>query len=699
MGRAVGLIFIPFIPILFACFDTFSQGVPQACVNYPSEYQYIDNSVFSGIDDVNCEKNVVKNLKLSDSGGSTAEITDAHIFFGIDDSFVLGQSSGIDISYTTQASHNFPKGETWVLLTGEIGGQKVLSCKNYEFLETFAPIIIADMCSGNPVSLEIGDNLNRDGFKVNWGDGEVSTVNSSGTVTETTHTYTNYYDHIAVEAFYLRNGIEVCKSDSAVANREIPEPVFLSHLIGLNDASEFKIKYLGNLDIEHVIEGRELDGSWREMSVAEAGEGTIIGLNPQKKYCFRIKMKNSCGDIFYSENNLCNVVIDREVISNSSMLINWNLPEEPTAIPDSSTLSRKSALTSTTKDWEQVFSNPSTIDFVDDSLICNKSYYYKVGLAYPPVDFKGTAVAVEISTSNIPKVISDSRVDVKPPYMAMASFDPFDETKVDFAVGLGSKDFKLVDSLYFYSSDSELGTFKKVSEGVQTKYSETGVQIGEGGHCFKYQIKDICGITTAVSDAFCTISLNEIEENLLTWRAFVAPDEVYDYHTPPLYSIEYLDSLAGGYSKVSSQFSDTTFNMESFLENWAEPVLRLRILQNQKVSFGDNADFALNAYSNVVEYKVKPMIFAPTAFTPDGRGPNESESFKPLTKYVKEGSFKVLDRFGNLIFQSKDLDDAWDGTLQSNHKPAAVGNYFYLVSAFAYDGSPINYKGAIALLR
>jgi gliding motility-associated-like protein len=53
-------------------------------------------------------------------------------------------------------------------------------------------------------------------------------------------------------------------------------------------------------------------------------------------------------------------------------------------------------------------------------------------------------------------------------------------------------------------------------------------------------------------------------------------------------------------------------------------------------------------------------VFVPNTFTPNGDGLNDL--FLPVGKSIAEIQFRVFDRWGELLFQTNDLETGWDGT-------------------------------------
>jgi gliding motility-associated-like protein len=90
-------------------------------------------------------------------------------------------------------------------------------------------------------------------------------------------------------------------------------------------------------------------------------------------------------------------------------------------------------------------------------------------------------------------------------------------------------------------------------------------------------------------------------------------------------------------------------------------------------------------------------IDVPTAFTPNGDGLNDF--FGPLNALVAENFlFRVYNRWGGLVFESKDWTKPWDGTVKGIQQPAA--NYVWTLSyRDLVTGRDINRKGSFILIR
>jgi gliding motility-associated-like protein len=88
-------------------------------------------------------------------------------------------------------------------------------------------------------------------------------------------------------------------------------------------------------------------------------------------------------------------------------------------------------------------------------------------------------------------------------------------------------------------------------------------------------------------------------------------------------------------------------------------------------------------------------VYIPNTFTPNGDGKNDI--FKVYNNYLKSVTMKVFNQWGELIFTSTDPGKGWDGTSKGKLQPTGV--YVYVVNVVLLDGTAVNRKGSINLIR
>jgi gliding motility-associated-like protein len=91
------------------------------------------------------------------------------------------------------------------------------------------------------------------------------------------------------------------------------------------------------------------------------------------------------------------------------------------------------------------------------------------------------------------------------------------------------------------------------------------------------------------------------------------------------------------------------------------------------------------------------FIAVPTAFSPNGDGMNDF--LYPLNAYkARDLHFRVYNRYGQLVFETRDWTQKWDGRFHGVPQP--VGSYVWMLSFINTDtGEKVFKKGATLLIR
>lgn len=124
-------------------------------------------------------------------------------------------------------------------------------------------------------------------------------------------------------------------------------------------------------------------------------------------------------------------------------------------------------------------------------------------------------------------------------------------------------------------------------------------------------------------------------------------------------------------------------------------------------NYPDTGHYAYNVYIKSAEQceandsirvwvVAQPSWFVPNAFTPNGDGKNDF--IRPIAiGYSANNFFRIYDRFGEKVYESKDFSQGWDGNYYG--KAAEVGTYFWELSVTNRYGKKEFYKGDLTLLR
>jgi gliding motility-associated-like protein len=91
------------------------------------------------------------------------------------------------------------------------------------------------------------------------------------------------------------------------------------------------------------------------------------------------------------------------------------------------------------------------------------------------------------------------------------------------------------------------------------------------------------------------------------------------------------------------------------------------------------------------------IVFIPNAFTPDQAGPDENEGFKAIISGEKTMELTIFNRWGEILFQSTDKEEQWDGSYQGEYAQQDV--YAYTLKVTALNDEEYSYSGTITLIR
>ena len=93
-------------------------------------------------------------------------------------------------------------------------------------------------------------------------------------------------------------------------------------------------------------------------------------------------------------------------------------------------------------------------------------------------------------------------------------------------------------------------------------------------------------------------------------------------------------------------------------------------------------------------------VFIPNAFTPNGAGPVNTNTFWVSVQGHIGFNIQLFNRWGEMIFESDTPNDpafGWDGTYKDDL--AQMDAYMYVCKVIGFDGETYEYKGTVTLIR
>jgi gliding motility-associated-like protein len=105
-----------------------------------------------------------------------------------------------------------------------------------------------------------------------------------------------------------------------------------------------------------------------------------------------------------------------------------------------------------------------------------------------------------------------------------------------------------------------------------------------------------------------------------------------------------------------------------------------------------------DVFNAQVELRDDFRFYLPSCFTPNEDGLNDflipSFTYEPEL-YV----FQIFNRFGDLVFESRDYKEVWQGDYKGNGYFVPNGIYSYIVTTRGIERDVKTYKGTITVMR
>lgn len=219
-----------------------------------------------------------------------------------------------------------------------------------------------------------------------------------------------------------------------------------------------------------------------------------------------------------------------------------------------------------------------------------------------------------------------------------------------------------------------------------TFVGDTGVvtvQISSTDSC------DAIQISTIAKTIFLEGSPAADYQNILRWSPFEMEfSEVFSYQ---IYrTVEDIPELIGSVDANTLSFID---NLNGYNENEAD--VEYYVVAQHYIELPDGTMKSVFSQSNTILIQQLSKIFMPNAFAPEG----QNNEFRPVMVFAENSTFQMIiyDRWGQLLFETTDAAEGWNG--RQNGKILRQGVYTYVVRVTQLDGTVIEQKGTLVLIR
>ncbi len=229
------------------------------------------------------------------------------------------------------------------------------------------------------------------------------------------------------------------------------------------------------------------------------------------------------------------------------------------------------------------------------------------------------------------------------------------------------------------------GTFSELGTTSNKEFSDADYTTGSNS-CYRINYSDLCDNTSQQGTLICPMRLSFAvdKKNVITLRWSQLKGWKNGVKN---YSVQKFDR-SGGLMSTTNVGTDSVF-VDDQLD------LTNQVVQYRVVAVANEVGLTTSISNQEVVTK-EANLFYPTAFTPDGTGPVENETFSVFGQYIVKMELKIFDRWGTMIFFT-DKSVAWDGKQGGRSMPE--GTYVWIAKISDMAGRNFSREGTVVILK
>lgn len=327
--------------------------------------------------------------------------------------------------------------------------------------------------------------------------------------------------------------------------------------------------------------------------------------------------------------------------------------------------------------------------FIDEDINPGNTYQYYVQAAF----------GNRTSSSCVKEIVSYSYKI--PQHLYLANADVFPDNQIQLSLDVDEDVFACTWEIYRSAEgNSQINLINSINynelQSNPIVYNDAGADPQTNPYYYYAVVKDSCNIKTIESNILKTIHLRgnkpDIQTNLLEWNALEGwKTDVEKYYIYRISSMEDgsmpLDSV-DAFTLSYEDNIDQSLAMDGKFTYW---------IQAKQIR-GTQYDYRAFSNSNRIDLYLESNIFFPTAFKPSSTISLNNE-FKPILNFFSGSNydFTIYNRWGQLIFETKDYETGWNGKYQGQKQSS--GLYIYRLSYQNVYGQNIERKGSFMLVN
>ena len=396
-------------------------------------------------------------------------------------------------------------------------------------------------------------------------------------------------------------------------------------------------------------------------------------------YQYIVKMKDVCNMVSGIDSNYIHesILIKTAaglVTGNNGIDLNWNHYKGWRV--KSYTIYRRET---TQSQFTKIASVQGTVNKFTDNGLCKSEYEYMVDA----MKDNGIVESVNGTKSFSNKTINKPNYIVQLLPLDMANVT-VDNNRI-LVIWNKSVQKNAVKYLVNRSEDNGVTFIQKyaIIDANQTQFTDSRVSVNSKQYLYQISVLDSCGFESPLSRNGNSILLSlklkgfDIQLSWNNQNTFKTGVEQY--------SVERYNTNLSKWEQIAIT-SQLTYSDDPSNTNFEHFSYRVKAMEKNGPSV---------SLSNEVKTVLPPTLFIPTAFSPNNDGLNDTHKILGLN--LKEIEVVVVNRWGEIIFQSDNINKSWDG--KHNGKDVQSGAYVVTVRAVGNNGTPLLEKAVVNVIR
>ena len=328
----------------------------------------------------------------------------------------------------------------------------------------------------------------------------------------------------------------------------------------------------------------------------------------------------------------------------------------------------------------------TTLSYIDTGL-CNMSYYYYVIAHHPDSLFESKSNTVELE----PKFI-DFEIPISLSKTSVYSLNPSDFSPNNELI-VTDWDYIYQSNLSFYSIDrwdNYFGWIENYALTSNPPFVDYNVKPPLQKYYYRVSYGDVCGNSGPQSNIGSNIILNGTnKENQfhLNWDSYSDWPGGIDSYT-----IQFFNSNFQAFTDIGVVSSDTYDYIDrELIEENRDSIFCFRVVASSFLNTN------VKSNSNSLCLNPSPENFSPNAFTPNNDGINDFFEF--YGSYPKSIRVKISNRWGQIVYESDQINFKWDGTNVQSGLNCPQDSYTVDFIIEGYDESVHKTRKSLTLIR